>query len=95
MGYSLKQKSEAKKKRFKLFKSDTGRVIYDWAYQCPKCKKIRKYNFENWIIHQALEFGMGLSFSCGCKYGQTITLKDLREAILISQKEYQNLSFEK
>jgi glutaredoxin len=80
----MRQKSE---KKFKIFKSETGRVVYTWAYQCPKCKKIKKYDFEK--CFWALEGGLGIA--CECKFEQVITLEDLEKATLISQSEYLKL----
>lgn len=80
----MRQKSE---KKFKIFKSETGRVVYTWAYQCPKCKKIKKYDFEK--SFWALEGGLGVE--CECKFDQVITLDDLEKATLISQSEYLKL----
>lgn len=80
----MKQKSE---KKFKIFKSETGRVVYTWAYQCPKCLKIKKYDFEKCIW--ALDGGLGIA--CDCEFEQVITLDDLEKATLISQVEYLKL----
>lgn len=83
----MKQKSDNK---FKIFKADSGRVVYMWAYQCPKCKKIWQYDFEKsfWAVE-----GGGLGIECECKFGQVITFEDIRQAILLSQKEYHDLTF--
>jgi hypothetical protein len=83
----LKQKSE--KKKFKIFKSETGKIIYDWAYQCPKCKKIRKIDLDD------LEGSGGLGVECECKFGQVITGKDIENAIHLTRWQYDNLAFEK
>ncbi len=88
----MKQKSEKKAKKFKIFKSDSGRVVYMWAYQCPKCKKIWQYDFDKsfWAVE-----GGGLGIECECKFGQVITFDDVHKAILLSNKEYHSLLFEK
>lgn len=80
----MKQKSE--KNKFKIFKSETGRVVYNWVYQCPKCKKIRKFNFENCLW--ALGGGRGLTMECDCKFGQVITNEDLNIATHLTKDEY-------
>lgn len=83
----MKQKSE---KKFKIFKSETGKVVYNWAYQCPKCKRILQYDFDKsfWAVE-----GGGLGIECECKFGQVITFDDVHKATLLSQKEYNSLPF--
>jgi hypothetical protein len=87
---NLKQKSE--KKKFKIFKADAGKIIYNWAYQCPKCRKIWKYDFDRSLW--ATESG-GLAIECECKFGQVITSKDLDKAIHLAKWQYDNLEFAK
>lgn len=63
-----------------------GRVIYSWAYQCPNCNRINKYDFEDCLW--ALEGEGGLGIECECKFGQVIVTRDLNEAIYLNKDEY-------
>ncbi len=85
----IKQKSE---KKFKIIKSPTGRIIYNWAYQCPRCKRVWQYNFDDlWCFEKT----GGLGVECECKFGQVITMKDILEATEISNDEFSKLEFSK
>lgn len=73
-------------------KSETGIVVYNWAYQCPRCKAVMTYDFNKSLW--AFECG-GLGVDCdNCgKFGQVITKKDVEEAVLISPEDYSKLEF--
>jgi RNase P subunit RPR2 len=77
-------------KKFKIFKSEIERrIIYRWAYQCPKCETVMPYDFERCLW--ALDSG-GLCVTCRvCGFNQIITIEDLQKANLITEEEYSNL----
>ena len=74
-------------------KSETGIIVYNWAYQCPQCKAIMWYDFNKTLW--ALTESGGLSIECAkCgKFGQVINKKDVDKAVLISEEEYAKLEF--
>lgn len=88
---TTKTKRKYKEKKFKIMKSETGIVVYKWAYQCPKCKAIMKYDFGKsmWTFENSGGLGMEC-FNCK-KFGQVITLSDVQEAKLISPEEFSKL----
>jgi len=80
-------------KRFKLLRSTTGKVVYKWAYKCPRCKAIMEYNFEK-VMWALDEKGGGLCIDChGCGFNGVIKNKDLLKATLINEEEYSKIKF--
>jgi hypothetical protein len=78
-----------KNKKFKILKALTKRIIYRWAFQCPKCKTIWRCDFEDCLW--AFDSG-GLCVSCKvCRLDQVFTKADLEKAITITNEEYDNL----
>ncbi len=79
-------------KKFKIIKSETGEVVYKWAYKCPTCKGIVLFNFgaRPWVFESG-----GLSMECELcgKFGQVVTKEDVTKATLISSEEWSKLDF--
>ena len=83
-------KENYKEKKFKIVKGETGIAVYNWAYQCPKCKSFLKYDFGKWAFENS--GGVGIECPVCHKFGQVITPKDVEAAELISQEEFAKLT---
>ena len=76
--------------KFKILKSEAKRVVYNWVYQCPRCKAIMQYD-----LGKVLEFGGGgVNIECfGCGFCHGVTERDALKASLISTEEFSKLKF--
>lgn len=78
-------------KKFKIFKSEIERrIVYKWAYQCPKCGTVTLYDFEKSLW--ALDGGLGIGCQV-CNFNQVITMDDLQRATLITDEGFSKLQF--
>ncbi|OGM09221.1 hypothetical protein A2Z67_04760 [Candidatus Woesebacteria bacterium RBG_13_36_22] len=73
-----------KEKKFKIFRSKSGRTIYRWTLECPKCKKIWEIDLEKsrWCIEAS-----GLTISCECGFDCVVGSKDLEIACITDSIE--------
>jgi hypothetical protein len=79
-------------KRFKLLRCTTGRVVYKWAYKCPRCKAIMEYDFEK-VMWALDEKNGGFCIGCNvCGFNDIIKDIDLLKATQISEEEYSKIA---